>query len=246
MMLCMNRPEGLVSSLKLLSPDVLRATRLARIVLKLTRCSEPLFHHLRGPAHAVLLRRHPGSALPAWTFFLALLLCVLISRPSSVVLGRPLPRRWMRRTIEACYYFCIGVIALMESVEIGRLAAARLGIGLIPFVYAGCAVACAMQATRGLWGRIHGYQIGAVLFWVLSGCITAAKLAAVTKFGTTGPLARLNTAYPIPDQVTDLAVEIPFYALLAGLEISLLYFAPPGSSGGSGMARLEDGIEMKP
>ena len=152
----------------------------------------------------------------------------------------------VRKILAACYYFCIGVIVLMQSVEIGRLAAANLGIGLLPFVYVGCATACVMQATGGLRGRVPGFQVGAVLFWALSACITAVKLAAVVRFGTVGPLARLDTAYPISDQFTDLAVEIPFYAALVCLEVVLLVYRPRSMNDTRGRVRLEEGIEMKP
>ncbi|KAH8887676.1 hypothetical protein GQ53DRAFT_606715, partial [Thozetella sp. PMI_491] len=192
--LCMNRPEGF--SLSSTISDGLP-----------TQC---LFDAVLVP-------------LPAWIYFAALLLCAVIF-PSALSSQRtPPPRRWVQKTFVVAYYFCIGVIVLMESVEIGRLAAASLGVGLVPFIYVGCAVACALQATDGLWGHAKGFQVAGALFWALSLCITSVKLAAVVRFGVTGPLARLDTAYPISDQVTDLAVELPFYALLVALEVSLVF-----------------------
>ncbi len=163
--------------------------------------------------------------LPTWLLLVLLALLPLFFR--SPLASRPSPpRRWVRVIFLALYYFCIGVIILMESIEIARLARASLGIGLLPFVYAGCLVAAAGQATDGLRGTFRGWQAACLLFWVLGLCISAVKTAALTRFGTDGPLARDDSAYPVEDQVTDLAILIVFYGLLAVLEAALLFVRP--------------------
>jgi hypothetical protein len=136
-------------------------------------------------------------------------------------------RKWVRILVQAAYYFFILVVLLMESVEVARLLQTDSGIGLIPFVYAGCVITALLQATSGL-GLFHGWQIANFLFWFVSLCVTAAKAAAVRKFGVTGPLAREDTPYSTSHQITDLAILCAFYALLAVLEVGLLFVKPGG------------------
>lgn len=165
--------------------------------------------------------------LPTWILVVALSLCPLLFRSPLAFLqrmGAP-RRRWVRILAQVAYYFFILVILLMESVEVARLLQIGLGVGLIPFVYAGCVVAVLLQATNGL-GRLHGWQIANLLFWLVSLCVTAAKAAAVWKFGLTGPLAREDTAYSTVHQITDLAILCAFYALLPVLEIGLVFIKP--------------------
>lgn len=132
----------------------------------------------------------------------------------------------MRIFALVAYYFCVAVVVLMETVEVARLALAQLGVALVPFVYALCALAIALQATNGLRGVLRGWQVALLLAWLLSACITAAKLAAVREFGTDGPYARVGSRYPTDDQITDLAVLLVFYVLLVVLELILLLLRP--------------------
>ena len=161
--------------------------------------------------------------LPTWLLILTLAVCPLLFRKplAPATTSRP-RRRWVRILLQVIYYFSIFVIILMETVEIARLARADLGIALLPFVYAGCLLAGAVQAT----GAVRGGQAANLLFWTLGLCITAVKTAAVARFGTTGPLARQDTAYPIDHQITDLVILIIFYGLLMGLEIAMMFVKP--------------------
>ncbi|KAK3939083.1 hypothetical protein QBC46DRAFT_154069 [Diplogelasinospora grovesii] len=209
-MLCMNRPEGLSSTSSISSGLP-------------TQC---YFDTVLVP-------------LPTWILLVALVVCHFIFPASLAGRSRATTKRWVRIVLLTLYYFFIGVIILMESVEVSRLVQIDIGVGLIPFVYAGCLVAGVMQATEGVRGRIRGWQVANLLFWVLSLCITAVKVTAVNKFGSDGPLARNDTAYPIIHQANDLNILIAFYALLTGLEVVLLFVRPVSGEGSFDGGRSE-------
>ena len=101
--------------------------------------------------------------LPTWIFVVLLAVFPLAFRQPVTGRDRPV-RRWLRILLLVIYFFSIGVIVLMESVEVARLAQVDLGLGLVPAVYAGCVVAAALQATRGLRGLARGWQVAALLF----------------------------------------------------------------------------------
>jgi hypothetical protein len=111
----------------------------------------------------------------------------------------------------------------MESVELARLIQIDIGFGLIPFVYLGCLVAAILQVTSGFGGRLGSWQAASLLLWLASTVITALKVVAVSKFGTTGPLAREDTAYSTSHQINDLAILAAFYALLVLFETMLMF-----------------------
>ncbi|TFK73340.1 hypothetical protein BDN72DRAFT_854790 [Pluteus cervinus] len=186
--------------------------------------------------------------LPTWILLFALAIFTLLL-PSSLSLAVrpprawPARRHWMLRYLDGVYYFDIFVIVAMQSIEIGRLDAAQLGVGLLPFVYVGCAVAALMRGTRGLWGYVTGASAGCLLFWLLSMCVMVVKVVALARFGTHGSLARTGSAYPVPDQITDLAVMVPFYALLVGMEAWGLFW--PWARSEASMTLLGEQTEMK-
>ncbi|KAK7716303.1 hypothetical protein SLS64_003455 [Diaporthe eres] len=96
----------------------------------------------------------------------------------------------------------------MESIEVGRLAKADMGVGLLPFVYVACALAVATCCTDARVAGALGWQRGwwheaVALFSVMSGIISTVKTIAVEALDGA---ARLNTAYPVSDQYTDLVV----------------------------------------
>ena len=100
----------------------------------------------------------------------------------------------------------------MVSLEIARLVAASLGIGLLPFVYVGIIIVGAMHIfQRGIAPRMLNAG-----FWILLGVMNAVKVATEIKEGIG---ERKNTAYPMVDEVTDVTVIIGVCIVLAGLEI---------------------------
>jgi len=194
MQLCQSRPEGLSTSSNISYPLP-------------TQC---LFDAVLVP-------------LPTWILMALLAVFALIFRTSLAGPRRASPRCWARTAALVIYYFSIGVVILMETVEIARLARAGLGIGLLAFVYVGCLAAIAAQATDGGKRALAGWQLASLVFWALGLCITSAKHAALGKFGTSGRFARVGSAYPVADQLTDLMVLLISYALLVGVEVALWF-----------------------
>ncbi len=167
--------------------------------------------------------------VPTWVFIITLAILPLLFRaplalPAAAT--RAPAKRWVRLAVLVTYYFFVFVIILMETVEIARLATAQLGVALLPFVYVGSLLAAALVATDGARGRLRGWPLAALLFWVLSLCITAAKLAAVARFPTDGDLARNDSAYPVSHQITDLLILVIFYGLLIVVQTALLVVLP--------------------
>jgi hypothetical protein len=169
-------------------------------------------------------------------FFLALALTPFVSRELTVGSAHGSTRRWYRILLLVLYFFSVAVVILMETVEIVGLARTGLGIALIPFVYAGYLVAATLQASDGLRGRLKAWRFVNLLFWTLSACITSAKLAAVTKFGTDGPLARSDTLYAVHHQINNLSILVGFYVLLMLVEIAIAFAKPAPTYGAGGAA----------
>ncbi|KAF9876357.1 hypothetical protein CkaCkLH20_06300 [Colletotrichum karsti] len=131
---------------------------------------------------------------------------------------------WQRHAQLSFYYFTILVVFLMEGMEIGRLASINFGIGLLPFIFAGCALSAVMQATRGANGRIRNWQPANIIFWIMSVAVTIIKIITIQKAGQHSPQARrAGTDYPITHQIQDLAVLVGCYGLLLINEIALMF-----------------------
>lgn len=229
MMLCQNRQEDIVSPLRFKQNPEMRS------LLAISDSSYQSF----------LLGASPGLPsqcffdtilvpLPTWIFILALPVVGLIRTrvPSTQVLHANVRRAWIRSGTLGLYYFCVFAIVLMESIEIGRLAKADMGIGLLPFVYVACALAvvtCAMDArvARALGWERGWWHEATALFCAMSGIISTVKTIAVEALDGT---ARLNTAYPVSDQYTDLVVLSVLYFVLLLVVVVMKYFVRPQAS----------------
>lgn len=138
------------------------------------------------------------------------------------------------------YYGSVAVILLMQSVEIVQLERASLGVGLLPFIYAGAVSAALLRFTDELWlgagGTRHRSPVSAFLsdalspFWVASvflwtgsAAVAATKtIALATGLGLGGtPRSRDETPYPVVHQFVDLVILTVFYALAAGGEVGM-------------------------
>jgi hypothetical protein len=191
------------------------------------------------PDQSFLLGASPGlpsqcffdtilAPLPTWVLILALPILGLIRTkvPPTQVLHANVRRAWVRSGTLGLYYFCIFAVVLMESIEIGRLAKADMGVGLLPFIYVACALcvaACAMDGRiAGALGWKRGWWHEAVaLFGGLSGIISTGKTIAVEALDGA---ARINTAYPVSDQYTDLVVLSVLYFVLLLVVVVMKYF----------------------
>lgn len=136
------------------------------------------------------------------------------------------------------YYGTIAVVLLMQSVEIVQLERASLGIGLLPFAYAGAVCAALLRLTDRLWlgtgihrnpvtafvsDALSPFWVASVFLWTGSAAVAATKtIAMVTGLGLRGtPNSRDETPYPVVHQFVDLVILTVFYALAATGEVGM-------------------------
>jgi len=107
----------------------------------------------------------------------------------------------------------------MEVLEIVRLELlGDYGIAMIPFVFVGLILAFALHWTKGIGGRIRGWQAINGVLWVGGIVVNIIKVVGLVNEGMGG---RKGTKYPIVDQVTDIAVIAGVYVILTILEALL-------------------------
>lgn len=106
----------------------------------------------------------------------------------------------------------------MCVLEIVRLSITHLGVGLLPFTLVVLITAAAVRFTKGLKGRILAWRYLNLALWVALAVMNGVKIAQETKEGAG---SRKGSKYPEADEITDVAVMIGVYAILALLEIIL-------------------------
>ena len=106
----------------------------------------------------------------------------------------------------------------MCSLEIARLSLAGLGTGLLPFTYVALILSFLLRFTKGFAGRIQLWVWANVAVFIMLGISNAVKVSQEVKEGTG---RRKETKYPVADQVTDVAVMIALYSVLAILDLGL-------------------------
>lgn len=104
----------------------------------------------------------------------------------------------------------------MTVLEITRLELADLGIGLLPTEWIGFTMAGALRFSHGIGGRFPRYWIASVVFWVLLIATNAVRLVEMVQEGVE---MRRGTAYPMSDQVIDVAVYVGVYFVMGILEL---------------------------
>lgn len=122
------------------------------------------------------------------------------------------------------YYFFVIALIAMISLEIARLIDAELGIGLIPFLYAGIVIAAGLHffVCRKSYGNKRGVTMVKsvnVLYWLMLVVVFSLKVATYVKEGVHSrdnvePVDR----YKVVDEVTDVGVMIFLAVILAILE----------------------------
>ncbi|KAL9593957.1 MAG: hypothetical protein Q9219_007295 [cf. Caloplaca sp. 3 TL-2023] len=128
------------------------------------------------------------------------------------------PRRRIHIGLAILYYLLILAQCLMCILEIVRLSITHLGIGLLPFTLVGLLTAAAVRFTKGLHGRVYAWTYLNLALWVSLAITNGVKIAQETKEGTG---ARKGSKYPVADEITDVAVMIGVYAVLAVLEMTV-------------------------
>lgn len=116
------------------------------------------------------------------------------------------------------YSFLIVASIAMSALEIARLARAHLGVGLLPFIFVSLILAAALRSTDGLGGYVSVWKWANLGLWLALVATTSVKVAGEAKEGTG---ARKGTKYPNSDELTDVAVMLGLYVILAVLEVSI-------------------------
>ena len=106
----------------------------------------------------------------------------------------------------------------MCVLEIVRLSLARLGVGLLPFTFVALITAAAVRFTKGLVGKVYGWNYLNLALWIALAIMNGVKIAEETKEGSG---ARKGSKYPVADEITDVSVMVGVYAVLAILEFVL-------------------------
>ncbi|KAH6647618.1 hypothetical protein BKA67DRAFT_539468 [Truncatella angustata] len=187
--------------------------------------------------------------VPTWLYLISLPILFLLT-PKRSRSPKRLPHaslssawraKWKRILLVAAYYFVIAVLILMETVEVVQLAKAGLGVGLIPFAYAGFLAAIVLQATDGGFRRIRGYWAASTAFWVAGAAITALKIVGVLGLGLEGRFAREGTPYATVHQFTDLVILGAFYVLAIVGEMGIMVVRRKGRH----LEREDDAVELR-
>lgn len=124
----------------------------------------------------------------------------------------------VHRASKVFYGLLILAQALMCTLEIVRLSLALIGIGLLPFTYMGLLVAFALRFSRRLRRPIQNWRWVSLFLWVSLAVANGVKLIGELKEGIK---EREGTKYPMIDQITDIAVIIGVFVVLAVLEVCL-------------------------
>ncbi|KAI4254213.1 MAG: hypothetical protein L6R42_007291, partial [Xanthoria sp. 1 TBL-2021] len=164
------------------------------------------------------LFRHPSSNVPRHRRFRDSKTTqeVETNEPAA---GDGIPQRTKsHKALSILYYLLLLAQILMCVLEIVRLSITHLGVGLLPFTLVVLITAAAVRFTKGLRGRIYAWRYLNLALWVALAVTNGVKIAQETKEGTG---SRKGSKYPEADEITDVAVMIGVYAVLALLEITL-------------------------
>jgi hypothetical protein len=101
----------------------------------------------------------------------------------------------------------------MLTVELVRDGLAHLGLGLLPVLYTSLILGPIVRKLEGHWWA------GNCILWALLAIIDATKVAGEVKEKKVFP--RKASKYPVSDQITDVWLQVLFYALLVIVEILL-------------------------
>ena len=101
----------------------------------------------------------------------------------------------------------------MLTVELVRDGLAHLGLGLLPVIYTSLILSPVVRKLEGRW------WVGNCILWALLAIINGTKVAGEVKEHRVLP--RKGTKYPVSDQITDVALQVLFFALLIAVEALL-------------------------
>jgi hypothetical protein len=167
--------------------------------------------------------------LPVWVALLLLPILFALSirhrkqhfNPSTAYLRTKPRRNCAFNTVSSIYYILIICNILMQTLEIVRLELLHFGIGLQPFAYVGLILGALLHWSEGAKGRIRGWQAINGVVWIGGVVMSAIQVVGLSKEGIKG---RKGSKYPISDQVIDVAVMAGVYAVVAILELVLVFW----------------------
>lgn len=114
------------------------------------------------------------------------------------------------------YYLLLPAQLLMCVLEIVRLSLARLGIGLLPFIFISLIMAGSLRYTLLIKRRAQQWRWMNLGLWIALAVTNSVKLSQEVKEGID---TRKGTKYPMVDEITDVSVMIGVYVALGILEI---------------------------
>lgn len=124
----------------------------------------------------------------------------------------------LQRVLKILYYLLLLAQCAMCILEITRLSLANLGIGLLPFTLVTLILAGLLRVSSGLSERVAGWMWANCAAWIALAVCNGVKIAEEVKEGIN---TRKGSKYPESDELTDVAVMVGVYVVLAILEISL-------------------------
>ncbi|KAG9034033.1 hypothetical protein FRB95_013904 [Tulasnella sp. JGI-2019a] len=181
-------------------------------------------HHLTSCFSDVIL-----VPLATWIFLVLFVIALFTDRAkykslqhtSSTPSNPPPPSTRPARIYTALYSFLIFAAIAMTALEIARLLAANLAIGLLPFTFIGIIFATAIHFSQGVHGRIPFWPILNIAYWLLIIIFLAVKISEELEQGTH---ARENSMYKESDQIIDVGTMIGVYAVLAILDAVRIFY----------------------
>ncbi|KAF8878724.1 hypothetical protein BD779DRAFT_1179022 [Infundibulicybe gibba] len=142
--------------------------------------------------------------VPLPSFFLIFVLLFWFIRRS----GKPgaaffIPRKWTH----IVYLFLVGAACAMSILELARLVAEDLGVGLLPVTTIALIFVWVMlYRERG--GRTRGVLTILMAYWLLLGIVVALKSTRLHELEILNPNTAKTSNYPSSDQLLDNAVMV--------------------------------------
>jgi len=153
--------------------------------------------------------------LATWIYLIFLMVLFATQRHTTTYIYTGKTKRSCHAVKTTLYGLALFFAFAMTVLEVTRLELAHLGIGLLPFEWAGFIFAGILRFSHGLRGRFPRYWIAGTVFWLLLVITNAVRIAEFVKAGVdTGK----GSKYPTSDQIMDVSVYTGVYIVLMFLE----------------------------
>jgi len=161
--------------------------------------------------------------VPLPSFLLVILLVFAIrSRSPHLTAAKPILPKWLH----ILYLVLIAATFAMRVLEIVRLVAAKLGVGLLPM-----GIVSLLFIGGVMWwkGRMRGVTLsaGLMVYWLLMTIFETVKVVRLVQLNNVHPVKGL---YPTSDWLLDNAVMLGLYAVFTVYESAHLVLCRKQSS----------------